>query len=240
MKYSIVRRAAAIGEVLIAFVALFATAALIGLVAGQLPTRFVTPVQGLAFWGAIGAGALLLRRRRSSYSALGMRRPHSWPATLGWVAAGLVVAVAGSIALGEAIRHLTDWAPLDVGYIRKSIEGDMVVWAIWMLLVVWGSAAFGEELLSRGFVMDRLHAAFGGGRAALAGAVLVQALIFGLLHAVQGPTGIVITAYVGLVFAGVYLASGRNLWAPILAHGIADTISLTLLYAGAPLPGYIN
>ena len=66
------------------------------------------------------------------------------------------------------------------------------------------------------------------------------AAIFGLLHAVQGPSGMLITGYIGLVFAGIYLASGRNLWAPILAHGTADTVSLTMLYLGVPLPGYFG
>ena len=172
--------------------------------------------------------------------ALGMRRPRSWRDTIVWAAIGLVAAIAGSIGLGEAIKYLTDWPPLDVRYIRDSLEGDTFAWATWMLLVVWGSAAFGEELLSRGFVLDRLRQAFGDSTAAVVWAAVLQAVIFGLLHAVQGPTGVVITAYVGLVFAVIYIASGWNLWAAILAHGIADSVSLTLIYASVPLPGYIS
>ncbi|MEO7540756.1 MAG: CPBP family intramembrane glutamic endopeptidase [Sphingomicrobium sp.] len=234
------RKAKALAEVAFVFVALFITAALIGLVAGSLPKRFATPVQALALWGAIGAGALMLRREGRNFGALGMRRPRSWRDTLVWAAIGLVAALAGSVGLGEAIKNLTDWPPLDVSYIRNSLEGDTFVWATWMLLVVWGSAAFGEELLSRGFVLDRFRQAFGESTVALGWATVLQAVIFGLLHTVQGPTGVVITAYVGLVFAAVYIASGWNLWAAILAHGIADSVSLTLIYAGLPLPGYIS
>ncbi|WP_066793523.1 CPBP family intramembrane glutamic endopeptidase [Sphingomonas soli] len=234
------QRFGAIAEIVAVFVALFAAAAVIGQVAAQLQPKFATPVQGLALWGAVGAGALLARRSGRGFGTLGLRAPASWRATLGWAAAALVLSWTGTLVLGLAIRHATDWPPLDVGYIRESIEGDTLAWLVWMLLVVWGSAAFGEELLSRGFVLDRLWTAGGRGRVALVIAMVLQALIFGWLHAVQGPTGIVLTAWVGLVFAGVWLASGRNLWAPILAHGTTDTISLTLIYAGVPLPGYIN
>ena len=30
----------------------------------------------------------------------------------------------------------------------------------------------------------------------------------------------------------LYLAAGRNLWLPILAHGFSDTIALALIYFG--------
>ena len=233
-------RTGALLQIMLVFVALFGAAALVGLVAGQLPPAFVTPVRGLAMWGAVGAGALLLRRSGRTYGDLGLRRPASWRGALGWAAAGLALAWVGSFLIGEAIRATTDWPPLDVAYIRESLEGNTLVWLLWLAIVVWGTAAFGEELLSRGFVLDRLRIACGGGNVALVLAMLGQAALFGWLHAIQGPSGIVLTAWIGLVFAGIWLASGRNLWAPILAHGAADTISLTLIYAGVPLPGYIN
>jgi len=31
----------------------------------------------------------------------------------------------------------------------------------------------------------------------------------------------------------VYLADGRNLWPLIVAHGLVDTVNLTLLHLGA-------
>jgi hypothetical protein len=240
MHITIGARLGALVQILAVFVALFVAAALIGLVAGQLPPAYATPVRALALWGAVGAGALLLRRSGGTYGDLGLRKPTSWRATIGWATLGLVIAWTGSWAIGEAIRATTDWPPLDVGYIRESLEGNTLVWLLWLAIVVWGSAAFGEELLSRGFVLDRLRLACGGGNIALVLAMLGQAALFGWLHAIQGPSGIILTAWIGLVFAGIWLASGRNLWAPILAHGAADTISLTLIYAGVPLPGYIN
>lgn len=240
MEFTLKVRLRALGEIVAVFVALAVAAALVDGAARQLPPDYATPVRALAMWGAIAAGALLLRRSGTSYAGLGLRTPPSWAGTVRWAAVGLLLAWGGSWLLGVLIRTLTDWPPLDVGYIRTSIEGNALAWLLWMALVVWGSAAFAEELLSRGFVMDRLRIAGGGGRVAVVLAAIFQAAIFGALHAVQGPSGVLITAYIGLVFAGIYYASGRNLWAPILAHGTADSVSLTLLYAGVPLPGYIG
>jgi hypothetical protein len=94
------------------------------------------PIQALALWGAVAAGALLLRRSGSSYRALGLNRPASWRTTIGWAAATLVLAWTGTAAVGVAIHSLTDGRPLDVGYIRASIEGNTAAWLIWMALVV--------------------------------------------------------------------------------------------------------
>ena len=135
---------------------------------------------------------------------------------------------------------LTDWPPMDVGYIRSSIQGNIVAYLTWIVLVVWGSAAFGEELLARGFIMNRLEAVFGKRGLGIVAAIAGQAAIFGGLHAIQGPTGILITAYAGIVLGSVYYFSGRNLWAPIIAHGIMDTMALTAMYLGLNLPGHIN
>ena len=240
-KSSPVARAGALGQIILAIAGLFlASAALGALVTPHLPADLRTPVLALAMWGGVLAGALMLRFSKTSYRAIGLTPPDSWLKCLVWVAAAVVIGEAGAILIGDLIHKTTDWQPLDTAYIRDSIHGNLTAYLVWIALVVWGSAAFGEELLARGFIMDRLQAAFGRGGLGIALAVIGQAAIFGALHAIQGPTGVVITAYVGLVFAGVYFASGRNLWAPILAHGIVDSISLTLMYLGIPLPGFVN
>jgi membrane protease YdiL (CAAX protease family) len=35
-----------------------------------------------------------------------------------------------------------------------------------------------------------------------------------------------------LVLGGVYLLSGRNLWAAILAHGLSDTFAVLVIFMG--------
>ena len=228
-------------EIIAAFAGLFIASAALGV---WVPTPAVewlqTPLLALAMWGAVLVGALMLRLRRSSYRQLGLARPSNWLRILGLAVLAAIVANLGALALGMVIQATTDWPPLDLTYIRQSIEGHAAAYLTWVVLVVWGSAAVGEELFARGFVMNRLTALFGGGRLAIPAAVLAQALLFGLLHAIQGPTGIVITGFVGVILAITYYASGRNLWAPIIAHGLMDTYGLTLIFLGLPLPGHVN
>jgi membrane protease YdiL (CAAX protease family) len=56
--------------------------------------------------------------------------------------------------------------------------------------------------------------------------------VFGVAHAYQSVTGVLDTALAGMVLGLLYLFSGRNLWLPILTHGIIDTIGFLLIYAG--------
>ncbi len=79
--------------------------------------------------------------------------------------------------------------------------------------------------------MTRLAQSAGGGKIAVAVAALLQAGLFGLAHAYQGPAGMISTGAIGLAMAVFYLSTKRNLWIPILAHGLLDTIGLTLLWA---------
>ena len=69
--------------------------------------------------------------------------------------------------------------------------------------------------------------------AALRTAVIVaQALLFGSLHAYQGVGGFLATSAVGLVMGYLWLFPGRNLWAPIVLHGLIDFISMTAAFNG--------
>ena len=81
--------------------------------------------------------------------------------------------------------------------------------------------------------MSRLARCLGGGRLAWLASLLLSSAVFSMLHLYQGPAGVAITGFVGLLFGIVYLVSGRNLWIGILVHGLVDTASLTAVYFGA-------
>jgi len=108
------------------------------------------------------------------------------------------------------------------------------VFAGW-LAIAWSAAAFGEEIVFRGYLQTRVAGLLGGGGAAWATAIVVQAGLFGAGHAYQG-AGVVVTTFVSGLFSGaLFLALRRNLWPLILAHGIWDTLGLWLIYLrGAP------
>lgn len=150
------------------------------------------------------------------------------------ILAGLVTAVI-SFLLYDALVAFMESAgapPLDLTALSYAIEGNFVVYLQFMLLVVWGSAGIGEEMFARGFLLHRFERVFRGAPFAIFLAVLVQAISFGLLHGYQGPIGIAASGMIGFIMGWLYLAMGRNLLAPIIAHGAIDTYAITMIYLG--------
>jgi hypothetical protein len=53
-----------------------------------------------------------------------------------------------------------------------------------------------------------------------------------MAHANQGMTGVIEEGIAGLWLGILYLGTGRNLAVPIIAHGVADTIDVVLIFLG--------
>jgi membrane protease YdiL (CAAX protease family) len=104
------------------------------------------------------------------------------------------------------------------------------------LLFVWVIAAFGEELVWRGYVFNRIAGLVVRWRAPYSIALGITSLLFGLAHFHQGPPGVVIEGVGGMILGAAYLGCDRNLAVPIAVHGVVDTIDVVLGYLGQ-LPG---
>lgn len=78
-----------------------------------------------------------------------------------------------------------------------------------------------KEEVQRAFILTRFRQHLGG---AILGLLLWSA-VFGAQHYVQGLQGIVAASLFGFLFGAVYLIRG-SLLAPIVAHGIYDTVAL--------------
>jgi membrane protease YdiL (CAAX protease family) len=181
--------------------------------------------------GGFALATWLLARRGESWGSLGWRRPASFGAAAAWTIGTFVVLLAVlplilaplAAALGLPPQHLERLG---------DIRGDLAHFLFVLLPLGWGTAAFGEELMFRGYFFTRLARALGGGRLALAVAAVAQAAFFGMAHLYLGPKGVLNAFGIGLVSAGVYVANGRNLWPLIIAHGLVDTVGLILLRLG--------
>ncbi len=99
-----------------------------------------------------------------------------------------------------------------------------------LLAFSWAFAAFGEEIAFRIVLMRSLTIAFGESRTAAGTALILQAMVFGLVHMYQGPVGMVGTSVSGLVFGSLVLAARGSIWPAVLAHGSRNSINLLLLY----------
>jgi len=100
------------------------------------------------------------------------------------------------------------------------------------LLLVWTFAAFGEEIVYRGYLLTR--AADVGKRSELAywiGIVLVS-ILFGYGHYYKGAAGVIDSGVAGVILGSAYMLAGRNLWASIFAHGFIDTFAVIDAFFG--------
>jgi membrane protease YdiL (CAAX protease family) len=99
-----------------------------------------------------------------------------------------------------------------------------------LLALSWTFAAFGEELAYRIVLMRAISFALGDSLRGDIIALVLQAVMFGLIHAYQGPAGMVGSAFSGLVFGAVTMAGRRAIWPAAMAHGVNNTIGIIELY----------
>jgi membrane protease YdiL (CAAX protease family) len=121
-------------------------------------------------------------------------------------------------------------APIDQSRFNP-IGGNLVIFLLFVLLS-WTTIAFGEEMFYRAFLITQLQDVFPGSKLGSAIVLLVSSTIFGLVHWVEGPLGVMNTFAMGLILGAVYLRSGRNLWITIIAHGLVNSIRFLFLFLG--------
>lgn len=175
-------------------------------------------------------GWLMLWLRGIGWRDVGLKRPARWSHTLLiGVAVGIAYQFISLYAIEPLLARLTGALP-DVSQFAPLV-GNAFFFLL-SILVSWTLAAFAEEMVFRGYLMNRMADVAGGTRAAWLVALLVTSVLFGLAHLYQGASGMIITGMSGLLFGILYLASGRNLWTAIIAHGVNDTVGFALIYLG--------
>lgn len=203
---------------------------LLGAASGAL---VLAPILGMAV--PLAAATAFLRRQGLGWRDLGFWQPMPPGRFVAFTLGTFVtVIVVTSFIITPLLRALGA-PPMDASLLANAIEDDTTSYLLFLIPVAWGSAAFGEELLLRGFVLHRFSALAGTGTG-----VVLQAVLFALGHAYQGVTGMANLFVVGLIFGIAYLRAGRNLWPVIAAHGLIDTVSLTLLYLGFAQPAAVE
>ena len=175
-------------------------------------------------------GWLSLWLRRCGWQAVGLTRPASWSRTF-MAALGIgALYQAFSIAILVPGLHRLTGLSLDLSQFA-ALRGSLSHLALW-LAVSWTLAAFGEEIAFRGYALNRLADLFGDTRLGWGLSLGLSAVFFGIGHLHQGVIGVVDNVVFGAVLAGLFLTTRRNLWLPILVHGVNDTIGFLLIYFG--------
>jgi membrane protease YdiL (CAAX protease family) len=175
-------------------------------------------------------GWLSLRVRKLRWRDVGLKRFRNWKTTI-------ALGIAAGILLESFELFVSQ--PLLVKYLHKQpdlevfqqLNGNLQITLLFIALA-WTLAAFGEEMVYRGYLMNRVADLLNRTRAAWVISLIVVHLGFGLAHAYQGWTGIIDEGLMGLLLGIIYLRTGRNLSVPIIAHGIGDTIDFLLIFLG--------
>lgn len=165
---------------------------------------------------------LLLRWCGETLGTMGLKLPRSW-----WRVLLLSVVVAGMLFVAVLLIERAGFRR-DLSQ-SNFVKGNIELTGYEIIYAFFGAGLY-EEFIFRGFLFHRLAMGFGGSRVAWITACIVQAVLFGLAHAYQNPLGIVMTGTIGLIFSLLFLASGRNLWMPIIAHGLYDASRFVLFY----------
>jgi membrane protease YdiL (CAAX protease family) len=156
-----------------------------------LARRFGVPGPGT--WAVLCALAVASWRLRCAgirWDEVGFRIPENWGIAIAWVAALYAAAALAKILLIDPLAKTLGWPPINLS--RFSDLPGNATFLAGGLFLVWVQAAFGEELLFRGFLFTRLELLLGGGLSATSAttiALLGQAFLFGVGHWYLGPRG---------------------------------------------------
>ncbi len=189
-----------------------------------------------AFWRAPGLGLLLVFGvislaswfRGQDLTDLGLGRPASWPAVIGW---SLLLGTSISLASTLLLEPLTDWLTQSTHdhSVVDPIRGNWKSLLVW-LAAVWLVVAPLEELIFRGFMTRELIWLLGVRPDLLFLNLLFSSTLFGLAHWYQGRSGALSTGIVGLLLGGILIWGELNLWLPILTHAVINTVAMILIF----------
>lgn len=175
-------------------------------------------------------GWFSLRLRGLRWKDVGFAQPKSWrKAFLLGLAIGLAMEL---FELFVSQPLLTRWLGNSPDLSDfNDVVGNLKLLLLYLLLV-WVLGALGEEIVYRGYLMNRVAGLFRKTGAAWIISLVVVSVVFGCGHLDQGKTGMIENIWDGLLLGLLYLACGRNLAVPVIAHAFSDSLDFLLIYLG--------
>jgi uncharacterized protein len=171
-----------------------------------------------------------LRLRKLRWRDVGLTRNRSWKFSLALgIGAGLLMEAFELFVSQPLLVRLTGKQP-DLSDFQ-ALHGNLK-WTLILIGFAWTLAAFGEEMVWRGYLMNRVAALGKYTRMAWIVSLVAVNMVFGFAHSYQGITGLIDEGLMGILLGLIYLGTGCNLSVPIIAHGVADTVDALLLFLG--------
>lgn len=191
----------------------------------ELPSNGPVPFRTLVLVGII---TLFLQRSGESWKEYGLKMPFKW-----WLLTLIVLLLLATNlfvvqALKEWLREVIQLPPNDYSFFAH-LHGNEWALMVW-IFIAWTAAAFGEEMIFRGYLMGRIARLCENAWYSWPLAILVQALLFGLGHSYAG-WGAATMAMFGALVTGCYvLLTGKSIWPLIIVHGLWDSLAIILFY----------
>ncbi len=195
----------------------------------KITTDYSGPITALSLLTLV---TVVMRYRGLKWSDFGLVKTQGTLRLLGQV----IFVLVGTIAVGVIVRKTAGLfldAP-ETNQLRfEGMEGNLPMF-LWWVAVGWAVGGFAEEMIFRGFFLNRFEAMMNTSKVSTILAVVFQASIFGLIHYYnRGALGAVTISAVGLTLGTFYITFGRSLWPLIIAHGTVDSLSFLEDFLGA-------
>jgi membrane protease YdiL (CAAX protease family) len=163
-------------------------------------------------------------------SAIGFVRPRRWMVT---ILGGIVLGIAFKLVMKAVVMPLLGAPPVNEAY--RYLTGNAVALP-GIVVTILVSAAFAEEVVYRGFLLERLRVLLGPGPVSMTVAVAISTMLFAAAHyADQGLFGSLQAVITGAVFAGLFLWR-RELAFVMVVHAAFDLTAVALIFKGWEAP----
>lgn len=186
----------------------------------------------MLIWPLLAAVLVLawLLLTRKPFAEIGLQAPDSWPRVILW---GIVAGLALKFAAQAVVLPYLGGPMFNSSY--QYIQGDLPA-AVRESFVTIALTSFAQEIVYRGFLLNRAQAFFGNGFIMKILMILGSAAIFGVLHMQEGPTGVAQAAMLGGLFTTIYFLNGQRLWLLIFMHAAFDIAAVWMIYLGLEEP----
>ncbi len=221
-----------IAEIVLVFFSAFATIKLLKPFAGENPVMnyaviwIAYIVVLILIWGG-------MKLRRQNWDDFGLSFGRiTWKKSLNVFLLSLLVfflAMFGFI-LGSIIMANITGIPENADMSSYDYLQNNLFMLILTLCGVYIVSSFGEEVIYRAFLINRIVEFGFPPKPGKIIAVILSSIIFGLAHYAWGPMGIVQTGFMGLALGICYIKLNKRLWILILAHAYMDTILMIQMY----------
>ena len=175
--------------------------------------------------------ASAIEHRKKLFSALGFQHKNINAKSLLIYAPllGIAIFLCYGYVMIPSVTYLTG-EPMDFSEFEQ-FKGNLSA-SVSLLIYIWISAAFGEEIVFRGYLMTQFTKFFGASKISLAINILLFGFLFGLIHAYQGISGQILTGIIGMLLAVIFHIRKNDLWFNVALHGFIDTVAVVYMYYG--------